>query len=131
MNIINNKIIMKNNKLPPYANVYKSFSVIGASGWSQHFGRVKTLMCTMSSWDCRLQVLHGDLSWKINPDGLVKQAEPDHFLKEAEEKPLSASLWGSRAALPQTEKGFRISSQLSKGSLALPSAVPGGSCNPG
>lgn len=92
---------MKNNKSPPYANVYQSFSVIGASGWSQHFGRVKTLM---SSWDCRRQVLHGDLSRKINPDGLVKEAEPDHFLKEAEVKPLSASLWGSRAALPLTGK---------------------------
>lgn len=63
--------------------------------------------------------MHRDLSWKTDPGGLIKKAEQTvYFLKEAEEKPLSAALWGSRAALLQTEKGFRISSQLSKGSLA-------------
>lgn len=67
----------------------------------------------------KLLVVLRDLWWKIDPDGLVKKAEQTvHFLMEAEEKPLYASLWGSHTALPQTGKGFRISSQLSKGSLA-------------
>lgn len=76
-------------------------------------------MCTVSLCDFELQVVQRNLSWKINPDGLVRKAEQTvHFLKEAEKKLFPASLWGSRAAYLQTGKGFRMSSQLSQGSSA-------------
>lgn len=54
-----------------------------------------SLMCTAPRCAFKLQVLHRDPSGKIDPGGLVKKAEQTvHFLQEAEEKPLSVSLWG-------------------------------------
>lgn len=74
-------------------------------------------MCTMSPYDFKLQDVHRDLSWMAGPDGLVMKAEQTvHFLK----KSLSLHHSRGRSQLPcRLEKGFKVSPQLSKGSLAV------------
>lgn len=50
----------------------------------------------MSPHDFKFELVHRDLSWKTDPDGLVKEAELTfHFLKDPEEEPVSVPLWGS------------------------------------
>lgn len=69
-------------------------------------------MCTMSPYDLKLQDVHRDLAWMTGPEGLVRKAEqPVHFLKDPEEKPISAPLWGSLTAPLQT--GKRLSNMVS------------------
>lgn len=78
-------------------------------------------MCTMSPYDFKLQDVHHDLSWMTGPDGLVMKAEQTvHFLK----KSLSLHHSRGRSQLPcRLEKGFKVSPQLSKGSLAVPQSL--------